>query len=252
MPTQIRQAVETAVVDGDIDFLVCTSTLLQGVNLPAKNVFMCKPEKGDDIPLESVDFWNLAGRAGRLLKEFQGNIFLIDYDRWKRKPLDQPRAVSVIPAVARGVLGRRSDLLRVISRPEDHLYDDGDLEAVFVRLLDDFSSGAFPETIRRLTAEVGTPPTGLEEALALAAKRITLPRDVLRRSPNISPHKQQDIYDLLRECAQVSKQDALALIPKHHRASAAYHSSAQTLRLCHRVTPGLGPESPCHRFSTLV
>src|SRR3546814_17993838 len=115
---------------------------------------------------------------------------MVDYDRWKRKPLDQPRAVSVITAVERGVLGRRSDLLRVISRPEDHRYDDGDLETVFVRLLDDFSSGAFPANIRSLTAEVVTPPTGLEAERALAATRNTLPRNGLRRSPTTSPHKQ--------------------------------------------------------------
>nr|WP_249787546.1 hypothetical protein [Bradyrhizobium sp. NBAIM03] len=91
MPTQIRTAVEEAVARGDIDYLVCTTTLLQGVNLSAKNLFLCRPQKGDNVPLESVDFWNLVGRAGRLMKEFQGNIFLIDYDNWRKKPLEQPR-----------------------------------------------------------------------------------------------------------------------------------------------------------------
>lgn len=80
MPTQVRQSVEDAFAEGTVDFLVCTSTLLQGVNLPARNVFMCKPEKGRGKPLAGTDFWNLAGRAGRLRREFQGNIFLIDYD----------------------------------------------------------------------------------------------------------------------------------------------------------------------------
>ncbi|GGI90824.1 hypothetical protein GCM10007973_28920 [Polymorphobacter multimanifer] len=36
IPTQLRRAIEAAVSSGEVDFLVCTSTLLQGVNLPAK------------------------------------------------------------------------------------------------------------------------------------------------------------------------------------------------------------------------
>jgi hypothetical protein len=33
-------------------------------------------------PLDSIDFWNLAGRAGRLRREFQGNIYMINYAKW--------------------------------------------------------------------------------------------------------------------------------------------------------------------------
>jgi replicative superfamily II helicase len=76
IPTIVRQQVEAAFSVGDLDYLVCTSTLLQGVNLPAKNIFMLKPTKGQGTALNSTDFWNLSGRAGRLRKEFQGNIFL--------------------------------------------------------------------------------------------------------------------------------------------------------------------------------
>jgi hypothetical protein len=102
MPAQVRQAIEDAFTDGTVDFLICTSTLLQGVNLPARNVFMCKPEKGRTYPLEGPDFWNLAGRAGRLRREFHGNIFLIDYDNWKSRPLDQPRDSEIVPAMEAG------------------------------------------------------------------------------------------------------------------------------------------------------
>ena len=63
IPTLVRHAVEAAFEDGTLDFIVCTSTLLQGVNLPARNIFMRNPEKGEK-PMDAVDFWNLAGRAG--------------------------------------------------------------------------------------------------------------------------------------------------------------------------------------------
>src|SRR4030095_7169206 len=72
IPTQLRQEIEFAFSANELKYLVCTSTLLQGVNLPAKNIFMLKPTRGQGKPLESADFWNLAGRAGRLRREFQG------------------------------------------------------------------------------------------------------------------------------------------------------------------------------------
>lgn len=253
IPTQVRQAIEKAVADGVIDYLVCTSTLLQGVNLPAKNVFMCRPERGQFVPLESVDFWNLAGRAGRLLKEFQGNIFLIDYDQWKRKPLTQERETDVIPAIEAGILDRSRDLLRIIEQPGSQ--NDTELEAVFVRLLDDLAGGTLDGVLQRLRDGHALLPDAtlpLREALAVAATRITLPRAVLRQNPNISAHKQQQLYNALLARAVVSPEAAKGLLPKHPREEGAYESYAAILKLCHRIILRLKPESRFHRFMALL
>ncbi len=65
--------------------MFCTSTLLEGVNLPAKNIFILNNKK-DKSNFTPIDFWNLAGRAGRLRQELSGNIFCIRQDEkaWKR------------------------------------------------------------------------------------------------------------------------------------------------------------------------
>ena len=78
MPLAVRNEIEDLFKIGDISFLVCTSTLIEGVNLPAKSIFVRGPQKGRSTPMNEVDFWNLAGRAGRQGKEFQGNIFCLD------------------------------------------------------------------------------------------------------------------------------------------------------------------------------
>ena len=78
MPLAIRNEIEELFKIGDISFLVCTSTLIEGVNLPAKSIFVRGPQKGKNKPMDEMDFWNLAGRAGRQGKEFQGNIFCLD------------------------------------------------------------------------------------------------------------------------------------------------------------------------------
>ncbi len=78
MPLLIRTEIERLFKDGSIKFLVCTSTLVEGVNLPCKSIFVRGPHKGRGKPMNDTDFWNLAGRAGRLGKEFQGNVVCID------------------------------------------------------------------------------------------------------------------------------------------------------------------------------
>lgn len=252
MPTQVRQAVEAAVSSGEIDYLVCTSTLLQGVNLPAKNVFMFRPEKGQSVPLESVDFWNLAGRAGRLLKEFQGNIFLIDYERWKKKPLEQPREATVVSALETSVIRRRRELLNLIEKPSA---SSDDLEATFVRLLDNLSDGSLRGTLDRICSghDIDADEIDkLERALSSAANQITLPQSVIRRSPNISAHKQQALYLRLFKQAKASREDAMRLIPKHPGDPDAYESYADILEVCHRVISGRKPTSKYHRFLALV
>ncbi len=78
MPLAIRNEIEDLFKIGEISFLVCTSTLIEGVNLPAKTIFVRGPQKGHNQPMNEIDFWNLAGRAGRQGKEFQGNIVCLD------------------------------------------------------------------------------------------------------------------------------------------------------------------------------
>ncbi|WP_312096196.1 DEAD/DEAH box helicase [Niallia sp.] len=85
LPQVIRHNIEALFKEGVIKYLFCTSTLLEGVNLPAKNVFILQNKNGKR-KFEKVDFWNLAGRAGRLKYELSGNIFCIREEKnsWKK------------------------------------------------------------------------------------------------------------------------------------------------------------------------
>ncbi|WP_144517761.1 DEAD/DEAH box helicase [Bacillus sp. FDAARGOS_235] len=87
LPQIIRNKIEELFKKGIIKFLFCTSTLLEGVNLPAKNIFILKNKKGTS-KMSKIDFWNLAGRAGRLNVELSGNIFCIRENKSEWKKLD--------------------------------------------------------------------------------------------------------------------------------------------------------------------
>jgi replicative superfamily II helicase len=78
MPSLIRLEVERLFRAGKLRFLVCTSTLIEGVNLSCRTIVLRGPRKGMGHPMEAHDFWNLAGRAPRWGDEFQGNIICID------------------------------------------------------------------------------------------------------------------------------------------------------------------------------
>lgn len=77
IPEEIKIRIENLYKKGFIRFLFCTSTLLEGVNLPAKNIFILSDKIGD-AKMSDIDFWNLAGRAGRLRKDISGNIFCVN------------------------------------------------------------------------------------------------------------------------------------------------------------------------------
>ncbi|GME29373.1 MULTISPECIES: DEAD/DEAH box helicase [unclassified Pantoea] len=78
MPLIIKSEIERLFSLGMLKYLVCTSTLVEGVNMACKNIFIRGPKKGSGKPMKDDDFWNLAGRAGRWGKEFQGNVICID------------------------------------------------------------------------------------------------------------------------------------------------------------------------------
>jgi hypothetical protein len=94
MPLLLREEIERLFRKGTIRYLICTSTLLEGVNLPCQNLFVRAPRKGNAKPMSVADFWNLAGRAGRWGIEFQGNIVCVDAtkkDAWVNLPKRKER-----------------------------------------------------------------------------------------------------------------------------------------------------------------
>jgi superfamily II DNA/RNA helicase len=76
LPSSIRMKIEDLYRKGKIDILFCTSTLIEGVNLPADNLFITTSWRGGS-KLKEVDFRNLIGRVGRIKYNLYGNVFLI-------------------------------------------------------------------------------------------------------------------------------------------------------------------------------
>lgn len=73
IPHGIKIAIEYAMHESLISFIVCTSTLAQGVNLPIKYLFIASTQQGGDR-IKVRDFHNLIGRVGRAGKLTEGCI----------------------------------------------------------------------------------------------------------------------------------------------------------------------------------
>lgn len=86
-PYGIRLSVEHAMRENLVRFVVCTSTLAQGVNLPIRYLIVTSVYQGTER-IKVRDFHNLIGRAGRAGMHTEGSILFADpivYDKRRNR-----------------------------------------------------------------------------------------------------------------------------------------------------------------------
>lgn len=76
LPASIREQIERLYKEGDIHTVFCTSTLIEGVNLPADNLFILV-KRHSYLLKNHANFKNLIGRVGRKTYNLVGNVFII-------------------------------------------------------------------------------------------------------------------------------------------------------------------------------
>lgn len=86
IPRAISQFAVKAFNEDRLQFLVCTSTLIEGVNTKAKNVIIYD----NKVANEKFDFFtfnNICGRSGRMFQHFIGKVFLFHEPPTEELPL---------------------------------------------------------------------------------------------------------------------------------------------------------------------
>lgn len=101
-PHGIRLAIEHAMKEGLAKFVICTSTLAQGVNFPLKYLIVTSTRQGAEQILVR-DFHNLMGRAGRAGMHTEGSVIfstpsLYDQRQQFRGRWTWERAVELLDA----------------------------------------------------------------------------------------------------------------------------------------------------------
>lgn len=240
MPEIVRVEVEDLIRDGLIRFVCCTSTLLQGVNLPAKNVVIYRPTRGRGTPLDKGGFWNLAGRAGRLMQEYSGNVWCISPSEWEENPIDGDRLVEMHSAFqfqldhdAKAVFDAASDADRPAENSSTILADQA-----FAKVYSDFAlegkkiaSSPLSTDSNRQTLEQ------LDQICAFRKQNASIPDEFFRLHGTVLPQRIEELATLFR------KTNAEHLLPLHPFQFNAYDRLKEIFHTLEQVFFKTGTDS---------
>ncbi|PYE37670.1 RAD3-like DEAD/DEAH box helicase [Rhizobium sp. PP-WC-1G-195] len=111
VPRAIQQYIVRAFDAGEIKFIVCTSTLIEGINTVAENVIVYD-RRVKTTGFNNFTFRNIAGRAGRMQKYFIGKVFVLE-----AAPEDEPMSVEI----AVGIQDERTPTSLILDLPDNDL-----------------------------------------------------------------------------------------------------------------------------------
>jgi len=220
IPLLIRSEIERLFREGAINFLVCTSTLIEGVNMPCKNIFLRGPRKGArkvDI-MKPADFWNLAGRAGRWGTEFQGNIFCIDPQRedlWHEGRAPRKREKYRIFRTTDSILKNADELIEFIEdgTPRNVAAKRPQLEYMTSYLMSaliregSISNTPWANRISPETIDL------LEQRLSTVRDNLSVSDDIVVRNPGISPIAMNSLYEYFCHRTHERREPIETLLP---------------------------------------
>lgn len=232
MPSLLREAIESSFKrEGEgLRYLVCTTTLAQGINLPARNVFIDSPMRGKKQHLDPALLWNFAGRAGRMNQDIVGNVFLVNYEDWGVRPMDEFVPFEVKSAVA-STLTNQKELGMVFKAVQGQMPRalPWDEEATRVRacaglLISKASRGEAKKFISTVVPEARADRTyGVLASLADdAVKKVGLPEDVIAANWTIDPYGLRRLYDNIIEKIEVGEIAKLIPLNPHDAPSGHY------------------------------
>jgi hypothetical protein len=207
MPQEVRDRIEQCFADpaSKLQFIVCTSTLLEGVNLPAKNIFVLNDKHGP-ANFNKLDFENLAGRAGRLTYDFSGNVVCVRHTsaRWSDKtralvPRGKPIAAeSFLVNPAKRRKKEYTDIGRVLRG--EKLPGNPSVDAT--RSVQQYASILMLHYLDKQQTPLRTHFLERVSDGGRLLERVSAgfngPVEVLRRSPGVLPKYQGEVWDALK------------------------------------------------------
>lgn len=207
LPSSIRVMVENLVKDDHIKFIACTSTLAEGVNLPAKNLFLKNPvqpvmhqtpERIDDVKIN-----NITGRAGRMLQHFSGNIFLIEPESWAFKDYfdEATEEEEKIPTYFKSL---NEDLDKIISALSGVIsHDEKDqyrLYTIANKLIKEFASGRIENTLQAEELSLtGKEKALLQRSVVQAHNNLKVAAFTLEANPTVGYIQQNKLFSFIND-----------------------------------------------------
>lgn len=236
MPSLLREGIETVFRSGQLDFLCCTTTLFQGVNLPARNVFIDTPTRGKGESLDEAALWNFAGRAGRLGEEVVGNVFLVNYENWDTQPLTERKPFAMKVAFKQAIEDDFDAVAKVLEyagneiNNEERKRSDDRITAAAGLVLFRSVQGSLDTLLGRPSIALSSDQKATLSRSALkASKQLGLPESVLASSWMIDPVALASLLQRFRQ--GIKKGEFSKLIPVNPSSDSykAYNSIIRRL-----------------------
>lgn len=220
LPQIIRNKVEALFKGREIGYVFCTSTLLEGVNMPAKNVFILNNKNGRNN-FQPIDFWNLAGRAGRLRYELSGNIICLKENEkaWKKPEslLENKTEILLNPTVENYIDKKLKKIEELLNENPDIKNESETIKEILKYIANIISidtleierSNYQSEIIKKLIQE------NKQEIIDLAKKKngkIEVPSSVLSTNNSIKLKIQNEVFIALQK--QKDNPTTIKLPPK--------------------------------------
>ncbi|ABN62141.1 hypothetical protein [Shewanella baltica] len=214
-----------------------SGTLVEGVNLSCKNIFVRGPKKGRraDKPMTSEDFWNLAGRAGRWGQEFQGNIFCLDVNNEKLWPNGKPekRTPYIITPSVDKQMENTDKIIKYIKdgTPRSESVGNIDYEYLITYIIEGIATNN-----KAILGSLGSSDASSEIELIL--ENCELPHEIFRKNAGISPIAIEELYSYFQNKAE--NDDLESLIPPHPSSENAV---VELTKVLSRINKYLSPSS---------
>jgi hypothetical protein len=211
LPQIVRGKIEDLLKSRKLQFVCCTSTLLQGMNLPAKNLFLENPKTGNGPSGEMSpgDFWNLVGRAGRLGKEFTGNVFCVFGKDWDNDLLKTDRLVEIRSAYLDAI---HESTLELAFYAENLQSDPGANQAWAEHALASIYADnvQYGQELKSVVTDdsLAAPVARIDGMCAELKANQTLPDDIFRKNLYVHPQRLEDLATFLR-----TQEDILQWLP---------------------------------------
>ena len=204
LPDIVRKEIEDLYINEKISTIFCTSTLLEGVNLPANNLFTFEPKK-DKTPLTKFEFGNLIGRAGRLKSSLYGTVYYLEQNGDKVKATDYFEAeynkeIEVFSSNALNELDIKDLDLPINKIEKDSMSATSKARQLSIFLRHKYLKG-YPFALKYLQSKDFS-ENEIDSAMQYLSNNlstVTIPLKVLRNNPSIDPSLQNQLYELVKE-----------------------------------------------------
>lgn len=201
MPIGLRREMVRLFEAGHIDYLICTSTLLEGVNLPAKNIFVFSDKQNGSEKHSTLSFWNLIGRAGRITYGLSGNVFCVsDNSQTYKELFDETTSEINDPELQVSKNKTRQKYVVTSFFDSEKIFDyvrsnyRNDIEYLIFELL---TSEYFERIVDQFNLKADDKNRFIE-LLRISRESIAVPIDFLKKNPGIDPRLQNDLLNYFK------------------------------------------------------